>query len=86
MLSEKKILNETKNRNPPPFKLNGRSLKSHQVYDICIVWKVKFQFWRSEMANNSNNISTTNNYISPQIVIHKLRSRYTQDKITLYTS
>ena len=27
VLSEKKILNETKNHNPPPtFKLNGRSL------------------------------------------------------------
>ena len=26
MLSEKKILNETKNHTPPPFKLNGRSL------------------------------------------------------------
>jgi hypothetical protein len=28
VLSEKKILNETKNHNPPPFKLNGRSLSS----------------------------------------------------------
>ena len=28
VLSEKKILNETKNNNPPPFKLNGRSLSS----------------------------------------------------------
>ena len=26
VLSEKKILNETKNHTPPPFKLNGRSL------------------------------------------------------------
>jgi hypothetical protein len=26
VLSEKKILNETKNHNPPPSKLNGRSL------------------------------------------------------------
>ena len=26
VLSEKKILKETKNHNPPPFKLNGRSL------------------------------------------------------------
>ena len=26
VLSEKKILNETKNHNPPPCKLNGRSL------------------------------------------------------------
>ena len=26
VLSEKKFLNETKNHNPPPFKLNGRSL------------------------------------------------------------
>ena len=26
VFSEKKILNETKNHNPPPFKLNGRSL------------------------------------------------------------
>ena len=28
VLSEKKFLNETKNHNPPPFKLNGRSLIS----------------------------------------------------------
>jgi len=27
VLSEKKILNETKSHNPPPCKLNGRSLK-----------------------------------------------------------
>ena len=26
VLSEKKIMNETKNHNPPPFKLNGQSL------------------------------------------------------------
>ena len=26
VLSEKNILNETKKHNPPPFKLNGRSL------------------------------------------------------------
>ena len=26
VFSEKKILNETKNHNPPSFKLNGRSL------------------------------------------------------------
>jgi hypothetical protein len=26
VLSEKKFLNETKNHNPPPFKLNSRSL------------------------------------------------------------
>ena len=33
MLSEKKILNETKNHNslPPPFKLNGRSLNGLKV-------------------------------------------------------
>ena len=27
VLSKKKFLNETKNHNPPPCKLNGRSLK-----------------------------------------------------------
>ena len=27
VLSEKKILNETKTITPPPFKLNGRSLR-----------------------------------------------------------
>ena len=32
VLSEKKILNETKNHNPPPFKLNGRSLR--QLVDM----------------------------------------------------
>ena len=30
--SGKKILNETKNHNPPPFKLNGRPL--HLINDI----------------------------------------------------
>ena len=32
VLSEKKILNETKNHNPPPLKLNGRSLMYHVFY------------------------------------------------------
>ena len=32
LLSEKKILNETKNHNPPPpFKLNGRSLSKSTI-------------------------------------------------------
>ena len=31
VLSEKKFLNETKNHNPPPFKLNGRSLTHSHV-------------------------------------------------------
>ena len=32
VLSEKKILNETKNHNPPsPFKLNGRSLTVSRI-------------------------------------------------------
>ena len=32
VLSEKKVLNETKNHNPPPpFKLNGRSLKCIKI-------------------------------------------------------
>ena len=31
VLSEKKILNETKNHNPP-FKLNGRSLTQRLIY------------------------------------------------------
>ena len=33
VLSEKKILNETKNHTPPPFKLNGRSLTRF----LCII-------------------------------------------------
>jgi hypothetical protein len=33
VLSEKKILNETKNHNPPPFNLNGRSLSC--VTSVC---------------------------------------------------
>jgi hypothetical protein len=31
VLSEKKILNETKNHNPTPFKINGRSLMKKHV-------------------------------------------------------
>ena len=34
VLSEKKILNETKNHNPPPFKLNGRSLIHVYVFPL----------------------------------------------------
>ena len=34
VLSGKKILNETKNHNPPPFKLNGRSLSGYsEMFD-----------------------------------------------------
>jgi hypothetical protein len=29
VLSEKNFLNETKNHNPPPFKLNGRTLNTN---------------------------------------------------------
>ena len=33
VLSEKKILTETKNHNPPPpFKLNGRSLTMYSIH------------------------------------------------------
>ena len=43
MLSEKKILNETKNHNPP-YKLNGRSLRvmvfNATVNDITVIaWR-----------------------------------------------
>ena len=33
VLSEKNILNETKNHTPPPFKLNGRSLSNLLLID-----------------------------------------------------
>ena len=35
-LSEKYFLNETKNHNPPPFKLNGRSL----THTLSWMWMV----------------------------------------------
>jgi hypothetical protein len=38
VLSERKILNETKNHNPPPFKLNGRSLRRQRVIGSIIWW------------------------------------------------
>ena len=42
VLSENKILNETKNHNPPPppppFKLNGRSLIRPKLEYCCTVW------------------------------------------------
>ena len=43
MLSEKKILNETKNHNPPPpppFKLNGRSLRGTPFQKAKIIHKL----------------------------------------------
>ena len=36
VLSEKKFLNKTKNNNPTPCKLNGRSLRE------CIIYKRKY--------------------------------------------
>jgi hypothetical protein len=36
MLSEKKILNETKNHNPPPFKLNGQCLSC--IFRVLAHW------------------------------------------------
>jgi hypothetical protein len=42
VLSEKKIRNDTKNHNPPPCKLNGRSLKERNT-DIPAVDPVDFQ-------------------------------------------
>ena len=32
VLSKKNFLNETKNHNPPPFKLNGRSLNVYVIH------------------------------------------------------
>ena len=44
MLSEKQILNETKNHNPPPpFKLNGRSLSENDT-TVCYFNKVRYLF------------------------------------------
>jgi hypothetical protein len=40
VLSEKKIMNETKNHNPPPFKLNGRSLSHWQTARVSIELKI----------------------------------------------
>ena len=34
VLSEKKILNETKNHNPPHFQINGRSLIDTMILNI----------------------------------------------------
>ena len=52
MLSEKNILNETKNHNPP-FKLNGRSLKG--IIDDIINTAVK----TAEVDEQKNKIFTT---------------------------
>jgi hypothetical protein len=48
--SEKKILNETKNHNPPPFKLNGRSLIGY-YYSIN---KWVFSKWTGYMSKVSH--------------------------------
>ena len=49
VLSEIKIFNETKNHNPPPLKLNGRSLiiienlnRCNTMAINCLVIKIKF--------------------------------------------
>ena len=36
VLSEKKILNETRNHNLPPFKLNGCSLAVCDTWGTCV--------------------------------------------------
>ena len=43
VLSEKNVLNETKNHNPtPPFKLNGRSLNGYEMTSrSCKVYTCK---------------------------------------------
>ena len=46
----KKILNETKNHNPPPFKLNGRSLIGY-YYSIN---KWVFSKWTGYMSKVSH--------------------------------
>jgi hypothetical protein len=38
VLSEKKILNETKKPYPPPFKLNGRSLSRDDNEQVVHLW------------------------------------------------
>jgi hypothetical protein len=46
VFSEKKILNETKNHNPPSFKLNGRSLITivfRKSKEILLVFSQKVQ-------------------------------------------
>ena len=45
VLSEKKFLNETKNHNHPPFKLNGRSLNNRVRNKIKTRFISKFK-WR----------------------------------------
>ena len=45
VLSEKKILNETKNHNPPPpCKLNGRSLMRYR-FSLSCFYDLSMRFW-----------------------------------------
>jgi hypothetical protein len=59
-LSEKKILNETKNHTPAPFKLNGRSLS----YTLNCLWNA-ILYWRHSVGTPNWNtkywIPVTNN-------------------------
>ena len=51
VLSEKKFLNETKNHNPPPFKLNGRSLTTKHIWESKASKVIELNFTTKEMIS-----------------------------------
>ena len=83
MLSGKKILNETKNHNPPSFKLNGRSLTDLNYYIRWIEHNVQYlcdlidphsgNFYTFEQTRNKLN---TNNFFNVNFDILSKRDAY----------
>ena len=61
MCCPKKILNETKNHNPPPFKLNGRSLMNREPKNVEELRHCATLAEKSASASESNLQSAVNN-------------------------
>ena len=82
MLSEKKILNETKNNTPPPppppFKLNGRSLMDLFNAFVCLPHDISLDKL-SAYGMSTDSVSLLESYLSnrkPQIKVNSILSSW----------
>jgi hypothetical protein len=61
VLSEKKILNETKNHTSPPCKLNGRSLSRFGYFALSyFCYIIDVVYWSCVIAHQNQNIFFSN--------------------------
>ena len=91
-MSEKKILNETKNHNPPPpppppFKLNGRSLSQvssritrQSVNNLLFVPKAKTEYYRRSVVISSCNLwNNMSNEMRESTSLEIFKTKYLDD-------